>query len=196
MSAKGSLTTADFLPYDEYLRLLNCLENDHKYKECAYCLLSFCLSLRVSDILKLKWRDVLNESSLVVREQKTSKVKSIPIGKDALRRLNTIYMKMDSPDLDTYIMKNERTGEPVSRQYINKDLCKSWKTQYNLKIGNFSTHTFRKTFGRYVYNKMGRTNEALIMLQYIYRHHSINTTMRYIGLRDDEVGNIYESIRL
>lgn len=196
MSKKGSLTTADFLPYDEYLRLLDCLENDQKYKECAYCLLSFCLSLRVSDILKLKWKDVLNERSLIVRERKTQKVKSIPIGSDALQRLNVIYREMGNPSLDTYIMKSERTGKPVSRQYINKDLCKAWKERYNLQIGNFSTHTFRKTFGRYVYDKMGRTQEALIMLQYIYRHHSVSTTMRYIGLRDDEVGNIYESIKL
>ena len=196
MSVKGSLTTSDFLPYSEYQRLLECLEQDQKYKECAYCILSFCLSLRVSDVLRLKWCDILDERSLIVKEKKTKKVKSIPIGSDASEKLHGIYVKMQCPDKSEYIMKSERTGLPVSRQYINHDLLKSWKDKYQLQIGNFSSHTFRKTFGRYVYDKMGRSQESLIMLQYIFKHHSISTTMRYIGLRDDEVGNIYESIKL
>jgi len=196
MSVKGSLTTSDFLPYPEYQRLLECLENDQRYKECAYCILSFCLSLRVSDVLRLKWRDILGERSIIIKEKKTQKIKSIPIGSDAAERLQDIYIKMKCPNKDEYIMKSERTKQPVSRQYINHDLLKSWKEKYHLQIGNFSSHTFRKTFGRYVYDKMGRSQESLIMLQYIFKHHSISTTMRYIGLRDDEVGNIYESIRL
>lgn len=193
MSVKGSITKSDFLPYEEYQRLLKCLEEEKKYKECMYCILSFCLSLRVGDILKLKWNDVLGQDRIIVREQKTSKVKPIPIGSRPLERIKEMYDTMGRPKLGSYILSNHIDNEPMSRQYLNR-LVKKWKEKYHLRIGNFSTHTFRKTFGRYVYDKNGRTQEALIMLQYIFRHQSITTTMRYIGIRDDEVSEIYNSI--
>lgn len=193
MSVKGSITKSDFLPYEEYQRLLKCLEEEKKYKECMYCILSFCLSLRVGDILKLKWSDVLGQDRIIVREQKTSKVKPIPIGSRPLERIKEMYDTMGRPKLGSYILSNHIDNEPMSRQYLNR-LVKKWKEKYHLRIGNFSTHTFRKTFGRYVYDKNGRTQEALIMLQYIFRHQSITTTMRYIGIRDDEVSEIYNSI--
>lgn len=195
MSVKGSITRSDFLPYNEYQRLIKCLDEEKKYKECMYCILSFCLSLRVGDILRLKWGDVLGRNKIVVQEHKTSKVKPIPIGDNALMRIKEIYGKMGSPSVDGYILSNNNSGEPMSRQYLNR-LVKRWKMKYGLEIGNFSTHTFRKTFGRYVYEKSGRTQESLIMLQYIFRHHSISTTMRYIGIRDDEVSAIYNSIMI
>ena len=193
MSVKGSITKSDFLPYDEYQRLLKCLEVEGKYKEYMYCILSFCLSLRVGDILKLKWGDILGHDKVIVREQKTSKVKPIPIGSKPLERIKEMYDLMGKPKLSCYILSNHIENEPMSRQYLNR-LVKKRKEKYSLKIDNFSTHTFRKTFGRYVYEKNGRTQESLIMLQYIFRHHSITTTMRYIGIRDDEVSAIYNSI--
>lgn len=81
----------------------------------------------------------------------------------------------------------------MSTQYINR-VMKTWKDKYNLHIGNISSHTFRKTFGRYVYDKMNRTEEAIILLQRIFRHSSPQTTMIYIGLRDDEVNKIFDTI--
>lgn len=192
MSMKGSITKSDYLPFDEYQRLVKNLEKDGEYKWAAYCLLSFCLALRVSDILKLKWGDVYQTSGTVVTEKKTGKTKNIPIGKNTSEHISELYDKMGNPALCKYVVTN-KVGEPVSRQYINR-VVKQWKDKYSLKLGNFSTHTFRKTFGRYVYEKMGRSQEALVYLNQIFRHTSIQTTMIYIGLRDDEIGNIFNSI--
>ena len=86
-------------------------------------------------------------------------------------------------------------GKPVSIQYINRYL-KKMKDKYELDIENFSAHTFRKTFGRYVYEKSGRTNESLLYLNRIFRHQNIDTTMIYLGIRDEEISNIFESIEI
>ena len=96
--------------------------------------------------------------------------------------------------MSNYIVTNKH-GNPVSRQYLNV-IVKLWKKKYSLELGNFSTHTFRKTFGRYVYEKMGRSQESLVYLNHIFRHTSIQTTMIYIGIRDDEVGGIFNSIEV
>lgn len=195
MSAKGSITTADYLPYEDYKRLLRSLEDDKQFKWCIYCTLSFCLGLRISDILKLKWGDVIHQDSLVVTEKKTGKTKRIPIGGSASERVEYMYKKLGKPKLAEYVMSNYTGKKPISSQYVNRTL-KAWIEKYNLPIQNFSSHTFRKTFGRYVYESNGRTEESLIILNRIFRHHSIKTTIIYIGLTDEEVGKVFQNIEI
>lgn len=193
MSKKGSITVSDFLPYEEYQRLVESLMADGKFKYALYCVLSFALALRASDVRKLTWGEVLGQNKLVVQEKKTKKVKPIPIGPKTADKIEEIYYLLGCPDEDKHIFINKDNTGIVSLQFINREM-KNWKNEYHLQIGNISSHTFRKTFGRYVYNKMGRTEEAIINLQRIFRHSSPQTTMIYIGLRDDEIGHIFEDL--
>lgn len=189
MSAKGQLTTSDYLPYEEYQKLVDCLERDKNYKGAAYCIISFSFGLRVGDVLKIRWCQIIGQKNLVVTETKTGKTKRIPIGIKTEERLHSLFKKQAMRDLNSTIFVN-KDGESVSIQYINKWL-KSCKDKYNLRIENFSSHTFRKTLGRYIYNKMGRTQESLVLLNRIFRHSNINITMIYLGLRDDEISNVF-----
>lgn len=59
-----------------------------------------------------------------------------------------------------------------------------------------SPHTFRKTFGRYVYDSNNRSAESLILLNKILNHSSIQITKTYLGITKDEVNGIYASICL
>lgn len=196
MSKKGSITTADYLDYDEFKRLLECLTNDRKYLWAFYCLMSFCLGLRASDVRKLRWRDVLNKRSVIVTEKKTQKTKGIPVGQSTMEHISKMYAMENYPKLGDFIFQGERSnGKPVSIQYINR-LTKQWKKKYHINIGNFSTHTFRKTFGRYVYEKRDRSNEALLELNRIFRHQNLQTTMIYIGITDDNIYKVFDSMDL
>lgn len=197
MSKKGSLTTADYLHYDEFKRLVECLAKDGQHIWAFYCLMSFCLGLRASDVRHLKWKDVLDQKSVVVTEQKTGKTKGIPIGQNTAEKISQMYEYAKKPRLDSFIFHTQRANdnEPVSIQYINK-LTKKWKAKYKLDIGNFSTHTFRKTFGRYVYEKRNRSTDALIELNRIFRHANLQTTLIYIGIVDDNIYGVFSDIRL
>ena len=106
-----------------------------------------------------------------------------------------MYNKLGKPKLAEYVMSNYTGKKPISSQYVNRTL-KAWIKKYNLPIQNFSSHTFRKTFGRYVYESNGRTEESLIILNRIFRHHSIKTTIIYIGLTDEEVGKVFQNIEI
>lgn len=192
MSKKGSITTSDYLPYDEYVRLVDSLEKDGDYRGAAYCIISFSFGLRIHDVLTIKWGQVLGHGNLVMTEHKTGKTKRIKIGLNTQERLHRLFKKTKYATYDRGIAIN-RNGTPLSTQYVNKWL-KTCKEKYNLKIENFSSHTFRKTLGRYVYEKMGRTEESLILLCRIFRHSNVNITMTYLGLRDDEINGIFEMI--
>lgn len=195
MSVKGSITKSDYLPYEEYHRLVMSLERDGRYLMCTYCLLSFCLALRISDVLKLSWVDVLGKRSIIVCEKKTQKTKEIPIGQVTSEHIKKLYTKLGRPRKTGYIFTSDRTGRPYTRQHINQVL-KDLKEEYSLQIGNFSSHTFRKTFGRYVYEKKGRSEEALILLNQIFQHATLTTTRIYIGLRDSEVCSIFNTLNV
>lgn len=197
MSKKGSVTTADYLPYKDYQKLVQALIDEKKYWWACYCILSFCTGLRYSDVCRLRWCDILDQRKIIITAKKTNKPHVIPIGQNASDHFDTLYIKMGKPSKNEVILagKKGEEGKAVSIQYINRTL-KSWATKYELDIENFSTHTFRKTFGRYVYDQGGRDEKTLLYLNRIFKHTSLDTTMIYLGIRDDEISNIFKSIEI
>ena len=197
MSIKGSITTADYLPYKDYQKLVQSLINEKKYWWASYCILSFCTGLRYSDVCRLKWEDILDKRKIIITAKKTGKTHVIPIGQNASDHFTSLYNLMGCPNKEDFVLCNHKGGgnRPVSIQYINHTL-KSWVFKYNLNIENFSTHTFRKTFGRYVYDKGGRDERTLMYLNRIFKHNNLDTTLIYLGIRDEEISNIFDSIRI
>lgn len=192
---RGQLTTADYLPIAEYNRLVRGLEKDGEYLWETYCWLSFCTACRASDVRVLRWKDILWKDTLTQIERKTKKNRLIKFNRDVQEKNLFLYGMLGQPDPEQYIFLSPRTGRPYSLEHINK-LLKVFRVRYRLPIRAFSTHTFRKTFGRYVYELMGRSAEALILLNQIFRHSNLETTRRYIGLAQEDINKVFDSIRL
>ncbi|MGL5690333.1 MAG: tyrosine-type recombinase/integrase [Bacteroidales bacterium] len=194
MSLKNQLTTSDYIPMNEFQEMLKSLHKDKRYKWELYCLVSVATALRVSDVLSLRWCDILNQSVIIKSELKTGKVRRIPINNEIKDRIVELYKQLRVTDPRSYIMLN-RDGNVMSPEYINREL-KKIKKKYNLSLDNFSTHTFRKTFGRHVYETRGRSSESLVLLMDIFNHSGIDITKRYIGLRQSEINDVYNSLTL
>ena len=60
MSLKYSNTTADFLQWDEAMNLVRKLAKDGNYKMSLLIALGCFTGLRISDILALRWKQILN----------------------------------------------------------------------------------------------------------------------------------------
>lgn len=194
MSKKDQLTTSEPLKYSEYTRLLDCLHADEEYRWEMYARLSFCTACRASDVLKFKWCDILGKSSIDVTEQKTKKTRHIPLNPSVQQKFKELYGLMGHPDRKDYILQHRCQDKPITIQWINQEL-KGMKFKYKLDIGNFSTHTFRKTFGRYVYDTHNHSAESLILLNKIFKHTSVEVTKTYIGITQEEISNIFDSIK-
>lgn len=193
MAKKNQLTTSDYLEYPEYERLLTCLHDDNEFLWELYARLGFCTACRASDILNFRWVDILDRTEHVVVEQKTKKARKLSFNQSVQRKLKELYNLLGRPSKDEFIFISKTTGKPLTIQYINQKL-KDFKYKYRIKIGNFSTHTFRKTFGRYVYDTHNHSAESLILLNKILCHSNINVTKTYIGITQDEINNIFNSI--
>lgn len=177
----------------ELKKLLNGLHRDKKYIWEFYARLSFCTALRASDVLSLTWADIINRSYLVKTEKKTGKTRKIAFSERTQRYIDEAYLLMKKPNPNELIFKSKVTGEALTIQYINK-IIKKWKDRYLINIGNFSTHTFRKTFGRYVYDTAKDKSNALLLLNQIFKHSTIEVTKVYIGLRQEEINSVFESL--
>lgn len=190
---KGKLTTADYLDIEDFNRLVDSLHQDKKYLWELYCRISFCTALHVSDVLSIKWADILMKDELCMTEKKTGKTRKIQFNDSVVKKIAELYNLLGRPDTSFPIISN---GKPAafSDEYVNRTL-KMFRVKYRLPIKSFSTHTFRKTFGRFVYESNGRSAESLILLNSIFQHSNLETTKIYIGIRQTEINNVFKSIK-
>ena len=194
MSKKNQTTKTDFLELNEYRKLVNGLHKDNDVLGETFSRVAKGTALRISDVLKLTW-DKLLSRKFVLNEQKTGKKRDITVSDATNETFHMLYELNGSPDMKEPIFVNRRTNKVYTKQYINR-LMKEWKDKYCVSVGNFSSHSFRKSFGREYWEKAGRTDGTLLLLSEIYNHADVATTKRYLGIRDEELSEVYEMIEV
>lgn len=132
--------------------------------------------LRISDILKLKVKDVKDKEYIELNEQKTNKYKKFPITDSFKYELQEyIIGKM----LEEYLFPSQKGGESITRVQayrIIRNACV--KAGIKARIG---THSLRKTFGYHFYQE----NKDVALLQEIFNHSAPSVTLRYVGINQD-----------
>ena len=171
MSLPLSNTTADALNWDEAMSLIRRLYRDRNYT-ISLLIATGCLTgLRISDILTLRYSDLFSGEFEII-EQKTKKRRTIRINQDLRDHAQKCFkaLKLEDPSRKAFISR-KRTIYSVQRVNI---IFKELKCRYGLKIGHFSSHSLRKTFGRRVVEMAGPNAETyLIRLSDIFPHSSV-----------------------
>jgi integrase len=152
-------------------------------------------ALRVSDLLNLRVRDVVDENGktrefLEVREKKTGKTKQFELSKNALKALR-LYLAAVNPKPAHYLFRSrEGRNRPLSRQQVHKILSDSAETVgIRERVG---THSLRKTFGYHAH----QAGVSISLLQWLLNHSSQATTMRYLGLTQDDANQVIRDLNL
>ena len=193
MSLKYSSTTADYLVWSDAMNLIRKLAKDGNYKISLLIALGCFTGLRISDILALRWKQILYTSEFTVIEKKTNKVRTIRINAQLGQHIKECYEHIKPIGINSPILVSQK-GTVFTIQRINV-ILKEVKMKYKLKIKNFSCHSLRKTFGRQVYNMNGDNSElALVKLMELFNHSSVTITKRYLGLRQEELLNTYDCL--
>ena len=196
MSKKHSYTTADYLNWDTAMALVRKLYRDGNYRASLLLGCGFFFGLRISDLRRLTWDQILDKEEFVTIEQKTGKRRVVRINKGFQGHIRDCHTAMGVKD-DARPCFLSRFGSIISLQMVNREF-KAIKVKYQLKIDNFSTHSMRKTWARQIWeaeNANGRGEMALLKLSEILNHSAPNITRRYIGLRQQELGEVYDSLQ-
>jgi integrase len=192
MSTLNSSTVCSGIEWNSMLGLLVQLKKAKRNKEYLLIGTGAYLGLRASDLLNLRWSDLMDKDEIAITEKKTGKNRHITINtslKDILLNVSGELAKQGRFNMDEYIFVN-RNGERVSIQYTNR-LLKETFSDFGIKTQNASTHTLRKTFGKRVWEMDGKSERSLIYLSQIFNHSSTSITRRYIGIVQEDIRDIY-----
>ena len=143
-------------------------------------------NLRASDILGLRVEQVsgLNPNdTLEIRETKTKKRKALKVNRAIISSTRT-YLAETPMRTSGPLFVGQRgamTVPTLSRQ------VKRWCKAAGLK-GNFAAHTLRKTWTYHHYKR----GAPLPILMTALNHSSQRMTLRYIGLEEPEVMDLYD----
>ena len=191
MSLKYSTTTADYLVWSEAMNLIRKLAKDENYKISLLIALGCFTGLRISDILALRWEQILSTEEFTIIEKKTGKKRVLRLNSQLQQHIQECYEHIQPIGLKAPILVSQK-GTVFTIQRINV-ILKEIKRKYRLKVKNFSCHSLRKTFGRQVYNMNSENSElALVKLMELFNHSSLAITKRYLGLRQEEILETYD----
>ena len=193
MSLKYSTTTADYLVWSDAMNLIRKLAKDENYKMSLLIALGCFTGLRISDILALRWEQILSTEEFTIIEKKTGKKRVLRLNTQLQQHIRECYEHIQPIGLKAPILVSQK-GTVFTIQRINV-ILKEIKRKYRLKVKNFSCHSLRKTFGRQVYNMNSENSElALVKLMELFNHSSLAITKRYLGLRQEEILETYDCL--
>ena len=194
MALRNQYTTADYIEWDEAMNLVRRLYRDGGYRMSLLIGCGCFFGLRFSDLRTIRWEQVLSDAgAFALYEKKTGKRREIKINKSFQQHICDCWRAVGSPDLAQPCFLS-KYGTVLTSQMVNRHL-KRIKTVYQVKARNISTHSLRKTFGRRVVDMAGTDAEmALIKLSELFNHSSPMVTRRYLGLRQEELGEVYDSL--
>lgn len=178
-----------------------------RYRDYAIFTLGCSTGLRVSDLLTLKYKDLIDvkgdfRDCHILCEKKRRKARKI-IWTDSIKSCLNLYFEnsgidLSSVDHEEYIFTSRQKSKNGSRKLSETNFSHRLKDDLNecIKLGliadmNYNTHTMRKTFAWHLYVK---TNYNISLVSKTLCHESVDVTMRYLGITSNDVDNALEMI--
>ncbi len=184
------------MDWGDFKSLIGKLERDGEFKFCLLITIGVFTGLRISDLLQLRYSQFENTEILTVQEKKTKKTRRIKINPDLKEIIIRVRDKIGVIDPNQFIFINRYGTKPIDKSYVNVKL-KGIVKKYDIVLeGNVSSHVFRKTLGNRVLRLNNYSGESVILLMELFGHSSPAITKRYLGLREREIHDVYDSLRL
>lgn len=177
----------------EYKKIMNLLNTGFTYyddklkkdvkvrtnKKVALALLIEAnVGLRVSDVVKLKVKDVIR-GEIYIREKKTNKLQIRKLNENLVNIISN-YAEQNNLKLnDPLISLTERTIQRTVKKVVDY-----------LEIKDIGTHSFRKYFAMSVYAK----TKDILLVQQLLNHSSLGVTQRYLSVNQDLIDEISSSV--
>lgn len=182
---------------DDIRRLKQYYLDRHQIRNYTLVTLGINTSLRIGDLLLLKWGDVYDSADgryrnhLDLFEQKTGKKNTIALNEEALSSLRLLRRaQMPVSDNDYLFKSREGINRPIDRTHafrIIRDAAKELRLD-----GIISCHSLRKTFGYHAWKR--GVPPAVIMS--IYNHSSLEITKRYLSIDQEDRDQVFLELNL
>jgi len=180
--------TSDYLTTDEIHRLIRYFQRLGNPRMSLLIEFGVKTLLRFSDLNRIRWSDVLGKETLLLNEKKTNKRREITLGVSLQNSIEETYKELGTPPSQEFLFQ-------YTLQHTNL-LLKEGGRDCKIRNKNISTHSFRKSGSRYIWENNGHSDEYLIKLSSILNHSSTSITRKYLGISREEIKDIYQSFDL
>jgi integrase/recombinase XerD len=178
---------------DEAEAVIKSFWGRYKARDRALFILGIKSGFRISEMLSLKIGDIIHSGRMVdkvsVRRENMKKktegrtVRLHPYARKALKVWLAQLRESGYMTSDDFVFQSNRGGNrPISRVQAWRILNSVAKD--NGFTGKVGTHSMRKTFADRVYDALDRD---LVKLQKALGHRNMNSTVQYLGFREEEI---------
>ena len=195
MALKGQKTTTGFIQWNELTNLVLKLHRDGEYKFSLLIGTGAFTGLRISDVLSLTWNQLLDKDIIELHEKKTGKFRKIKINQDLQTLIISNYKAMGEPSVETLVFVNKYGTKQINVQWVNTKL-KEIFNKYSINTENPSSHSIRKSFGRRIWQLNDYSEKSLVLLSELFNHSNVQITKRYLGIKEKELFDVYDSLSL
>lgn len=171
---------------EEIQRMKDSLLRYCSYRDYFLFIFGINVGLRVSDILPLHVQDIRNKTHIRIKEHKTGKFRTIYVNEYLREEIDKYTSSLKPEDL---LFPSRSGNSYITSTQAYRSLQKAAEMA---GIEHVGSRTLRKTFGYHHYKKY----KDLAVLQEIFSHSSPAITMRYIGIRQDEIENTLKDFSL
>lgn len=195
---------------DDIMRISEYLISRGKYRDNMLFIVGINFGLRVSDLRKLRFSNLINDDCtfrdrFAILEQKTRntrrvrKNRYITINTAVVEAVTLFLEHKPGVRLSDYMFQSESTnglnqGGPISKVSIDRMLKGVAK---DLGLGNrMATHSLRKTFAYHQMVMSGNDPRKLLLLQKMFGHSTAAQTLDYIGITEEEIDEAYRKLNL
>lgn len=166
-------------------------------------LIGINLGIRASDLCGLKYNFFMNDDGTFKdsyslkpkKTRKTGKFVKLYFNQTVKKAIADYIEEYPVENIDEYIFKSREGDGYITPKSLWKIIVNAAKDA-GINDKNIGTHSLRKTFGYFVYHNATDKNNALIILQTIFNHSSPAITSKYIGLTDNEISDVFNTLNL
>jgi integrase len=196
------MTTRALTP-SEILLLSQALEARRRHRDRLFLLLAVTTGFRVSELLTLRFSQLLTPTSQVAKEitvarralkgghgprAKTVRSRRVPLNETARSAVETYLATLPEPPTGEAFVFSSRNGDnrPITRCQAYM-VMKTLAREAGLDASRVGCHSTRKTYARGLYEASGRD---LIKTQRLLGHTNPMTTARYLDTSQEELDTL------
>ena len=193
--------------FDKHIK--NTSDGVHRQIACRNKLLfviGINIGIRASDLRTLKWSFFFNKLDngelefnsfykiQPMKQRKQKKFVTLFFNQAVKTAINNYKSEYPIENLDSYLFTSQKGDEPINEKSLWR-IIKEAANEAGIKQ-NIGSHSLRKSFGFWCWHNAEDKNKALVILQQIFSHSSTQVTARYIGILNDEIEDMFNSIDL
>lgn len=165
-------------------------------------LIGMNVGIRASDLRTLKWSFFYNDDRTFKelyriqpeKQRKQHKFITMYFNATVRKAIENYVLEYPIEDIDSYLFTSRKGTEAICVSSLWR-IIKETAAEAGINQ-NIGSHSLRKSWGFWCWHKAEDKNKALVILQMCFNHSSTQTTARYIGITDNEISDMYNSIDL